>query len=421
MMQPTLETGPETAAESAAVSGGGLRILLLTPSLPYPPIWGFGIRVLQLARELSRRHRVTLLCYGGDGAREEEAANAAAVRAVCDAVHVVPPPRLLGGKRGAQALSLFSPLSFQTASLRSRAMQEKLTRLLMTQDFDLVQVESSQMAGFDFGTRTPVVLDEHNLEYELLFRLYQGERAPGRRLYNWAEYAKFRREEQAAWRRASACLLTSGREADILRGLLPTKPATVVPNGVDIDYYRPSDTPPQPDSLVFTGLMSYRPNIDGAVFFAEEVLPRIHQTRPDVTLAIVGAGAGDEVLRLAGPRVTVTGQVPDTRDWFRPASVAIVPLRMGSGTRLKVLEGLAMGKPMVSTSVGCEGIHVTDGEHLLIADAPQHFADGVLRLLSDPALAHDLARRGRALVEREYGWAAITAHLEAFYAQVLAA
>ena len=273
-----------------------------------------------------------------------------------------------------------------------------------------------------FGGKVPVLLDEHNLEYELLYRLYKGERAPGRRLYNWAEYVKFRREEQACWRKAAACLLTSGREEDILRALLPGKPAAVAPNGVDIEFYQPTpQTPPVPDSLIFTGLMTYRPNIDGALYFVEEILPLIHQVRPQVTLAIVGAGAGKEIAHLAGPQVTITGAVPDMRAYFPQAAAAIVPLRMGSGTRLKVLEGLAMGKPLVSTSVGCEGIHVRSEEHLLIADDPPAFADAVVRVLSDAALADTLSRQGRALVVREYGWASIAANLEAFYGQVLAA
>lgn len=421
-MEETLEkTLGGLGAGPPSLPPSGLRILLLTPSLPYPPIWGFGIRVYQLVRDLSRRHHVTLLTYGRENeAPDAEAENVAALRAVGADVHVVPPPRPPGGKRAAQALSLLSLRSYQTSALQSAAMQEAVTRLLAGQAFDLIQIESSQMAGFDFGGRVPWVLDEHNLEYELLHRLYQGERAPGRRLYNWAEFVKFRREERACWRRADACLLTSGREREILRGLLPDKPAVTIPNGVDIEFYRPSAAPVEPDSLVFTGLMSYRPNVDGAVYFVEDVLPRIHRVRPGVTLTVVGAGAGPEVLSLAGPRVVVTGAVPDTREYFARAAVAVVPLRMGSGTRLKVLEGLAMGKPLVSTSIGCEGIHVKDGEHLLIADDPQALADATLRALADPSLAAALARQGRALVEREYGWAAITAQLEEFYAQILA-
>ena len=412
------DTAPHTSLTPADSSPLGLDILLLTPSLPYPPIWGFGIRVYQLIRELSHRHRVTLLTYARPEEDEEE--NIAVMRGICAAVHVVPPPKLHGGKRGAQLLSLFSPISYQTSSLRSPGMQVTLTRLLTTQKFDLIQVESSQLAGFDFGSKVPVILDEHNLEYELLQRLYQGEHAPLRRLYNWAEFVKFRREEQACWRKATACLLTSGREEKILSGLLPDKAATTIPNGVDIAFYQPTpETPTEPDSLIFTGLMTYRPNIDGAIYFVEEILPLIHRTRPQVKLTIVGAGAGEEIARLAGPQVTITGAVPDMRVYFARAAAAIVPLRMGSGTRLKVLEGLAMGKPLVSTSVGCEGIHVRSEEHLLIADDPAAFATAVLRVLSDAALADALRVQGRALVEREYGWASITARLESFYAQVL--
>ena len=393
-----------------------MNILLLTPSLPYPPIWGFGIRVYQLIRELSRRHQVTLLTYG-----EEPSEAVEVMRRLCADVQIVPPPQEFAGKRGAQLLSLFSPRSFQTSSLSSSAMQEAVTRLLQQQKFDLIQVESSQMAGFDFGTEVPMILDEHNLEYELLYRLYQGERSPGRRLYNWAEYLKFRREEQACWRRSAACLLTSVREQEILRGLLPEKPTATVPNGVDIEFYQPSDAPTEPDTLLFTGLMTYRPNIDGVVYFVQEILPLIHQVRPEVTLTAVGAGAAAEVSALEGPHVKIISTVPDMRVYFSRAAGVIVPLRMGSGTRLKVLEGLAMGKPMISTSVGCEGIHVRGGEHLLIGDSPQAFAAAVLQVLSEPKLAQTLGQQGRALVEQEYGWASITAHLEAFYAQVLAA
>lgn len=403
-----------------ALPAEGLNILLLTPSLPYPPIWGFGIRVYQLIRKLSHRHRVTLLTYAGDPSPDAEE-NLAAMRGICEHVHVVPAPALFSGKRGAQMLSLVSPRSYQTSSLSSPAMQSALTRLLAAQNYDLIQVESSQMAGFDFGAKIPLILDEHNLEYELLHRLYQGERSPLRRLYNWAEYVKFRREEQACWRRADACLLTSAREEKILRGLLPGKMTAVAPNGVDIEFYQPQTAPVEPDSLIFTGLMSYRPNIDGVVYFVEEILPLIHQSRPQVTLSVVGAGAGKEVERFAGERVKVVGAVPDMRPYLARAAVVIVPLRMGSGTRLKVLEGLAMGKPLVSTAVGCEGIHVQNEEHLLIADPPQAFADAVLRALTDPDLADALSRNGRSLVEREYGWASIAAHLEAVYTQALAA
>ena len=140
-----------------------------------------------------------------------------------------------------------------------------------------------------------------------------------------------------------------------------------------------------------TGLMKYRPNVDGATFFVREILPRIVQVRPGATFYVVGGEPAPEVLRLAGPNVVVTGGVDDVRPYVHKAAVFVVPLRVGSGTRLKVLEGLSMGKPMVSTALGCEGIDVVAGEHLLVADQAAPFADAVLALMDDPARSRQLA------------------------------
>lgn len=163
-----------------------------------------------------------------------------------------------------------------------------------------------------------------------------------------------------------------------------------------------------------TGYMKTRPNVDGALFFVNEVLPRIHAVRPDVTLYLVGASPPHELTRCAGPRVVVTGEVPDVRPFMGRAAVFVVPLRMGGGTRLKVLEALSMQKPLVSTSLGCEGIDVRDGTHLLVADDAAGFAHRVLDLLTNPERGVILARAGRALVERRYQWRAVVDAIDAF-------
>lgn len=430
MIDAETTSQPGSAASSAALHTGTLsttklRVLIVTPSLPYPPIWGFGIRVLQIVQQLARRgHDVSLLTYAGP----DEADKVAAMRQACDVaanggtgvtVYAVPPPTLQGGKRTAQLASLVSRRSFQSRSLHSSTMQVKINELLAQQPWDIIQVESSQMSGFDFGRHSLVLLDEHNIEYELLYRMYRTEKAPVRRLFSGVEYAKFRREEQRSWQRADGCILTSEREEKILRRFQPGKPTTVAPNGVDVAYFQASPTPPTPGHIVMTGLMRYRPNIDAAIYFVQDILPHIHRVRPDATFTIVGAGPPDEVIRLAGSRVVVTGTVPDVRPYVNDAALLVVPLRMGSGTRLKVLEGLAAAKPLVSTSLGCEGIHVRHDEHLLIADSPDAFADAVLRLLDDAALATRLGRYGRALVEREYSWQRVIGDLEQFYFNVL--
>jgi glycosyltransferase involved in cell wall biosynthesis len=390
-----------------------VRILILTPGLPHPPIWGFGIRVNQFLRRLARRNEVALLSY-------EEPGEAHKVRAVAELgveVHTVPrPARTERAKRTAQLSSAFSTASYQRRSGYSRAMQARLDELAAGRD--VIQIESSQMAGFTFPPGPLVVLDEHNIEYELLYRMYQTEESPSRRLYNWLEFAKFRREEIAAWRKVSGCVMTSAREEAIVKTVARETPTMVGANAVDVEYFRPSDQPPRPNLLVMTGLMHYRPNIDGAVYFVQEILPSILAKRPDAVFTIVGAGATDEVKRLAGANVVVTGTVPDVRPFVQEAAAFVVPLRMGGGTRLKVLEGLSMAKAVISTSIGSEGIDVVHGRDLLIADDPQGFADAVLTVLGNHTRATELGRRGRELVESRYKWESVVQRLEAFYEEL---
>ncbi len=394
-----------------------LRILVLTPSLPYPPIWGFGTRVYQFLRLLAARHAVSLLTYEEPGERDK-------VKALADlgvSVHTVPRnAETERRKRLAQLWSVFSPMSYQRRNLHSRSMQAALDALSSAERFDIIQVESSQLASFTFDSRAALVLDEHNVEYELLYRMYQTERSAKRRLYNWIEFRKFKLEEIGTWNRVSGCLNTSAREDAIIRSLAPGLPTHVAPNAVDVDYFHTTSGSIDPDALVMTGLMHYRPNIDGALYFVREIFPHILAARPTMVFYIVGAGATDELKRLAGPNVVVTDTVPDVRPYIQRCAVFVVPLRMGGGTRLKVLEGLSMNKAVVSTSLGCEGIDVVHAEHLLIADEPHAFAGAVLQLLDDRDATAELGRRGRALVERKYKWETVVAGIETFYDRLLA-
>jgi glycosyltransferase involved in cell wall biosynthesis len=395
-----------------------LRILVLTPSLPYPPIWGFGTRVFQFLRHLARRHHVSLLTYEEPG----ESDKVAALTRVSSGVHTVPrSAETEHGKRLAQLSSVFSRRSYQRRNLYSQAMQGKLDELVARKPYDIIQIESSQLAGFAFDPRAKVILDEHNIEYELLYRMYRTERAVVRRLYNWVEFTKFKREEVRTWHQVTGCVATSQREADIIREAVPFTPTTVIPNAVDVEYFRPSDTSADGSVIVMTGLMHYRPNIDGAMYFVREILPRILASRPNMVFYVVGAGAPPEIKRLASSNVVVTDTVPDVRPYVRKAAVFVVPLRMGGGTRLKVVEGLSMQKAVVSTSLGSEGIDVIHGTHLLIADQPDEFADAVLQLLRDRALAERIGREGRSLVESRYTWDTVVSQLEGFYDRLLAA
>lgn len=394
-----------------------MRVLILTPSLPYPPIWGFGIRVFEFIRLLARRHQVSVVTYAEPGEEEK----IAAVAAVCHAVHTVPRvPETERSKRLAQLSSVFSRDSYQRRSLFSPLMQQKLDELMKRERFDVVQIESSQLAGYTFDPRAVTVLDEHNIEYELLYRMYSTEGSPLRRMYNWLEFQKFKREEVSSWQSVTGVVSTSAREERIMREAAPDTPMMVAPNAVNVDYFCPSEEPIGADALVMTGLMHYRPNIDGAVYFVREILPHILASRPNAVFYIVGAGATNELKRLASDNVVVTDTVADVRPYVYKSAVFVVPLRMGGGTRLKVLEGMSMSKAVVSTSVGCEGIDVSHDEHLLIVDESRAFADAVLQLMADRSRRLELGRAGRELVERQYRWDSVVDRLEGFHARLAA-
>ncbi|MFL6127518.1 MAG: glycosyltransferase family 4 protein [Mycobacteriales bacterium] len=378
-----------------------LAVLVVAPDLPYPPSWGFGMRVYQLVRALAADHSVTLLCH----ARPDLVHFAEPLRAFCTEVRVVeraPEPGL--ARRVRQARSLLSATPYHASGMRTRQLQAALDDCLRATDFGVVQIESSPLAGLRYRTGAALVLDEHNVESELLQRMHEAERHPGRRLFNLVEAVKYRRLEHRVWSRASGCVTTSEREREHVRQRVPAARTAVVPNGVDPDHFRPGEAPVRPDTLVFTGVLSYRPNYDAARYFIDEILPRVRTSRPGVELTVVGYGEPKDLAALAAPGVTVTGWVDDVRPHLAEAAAVVVPIRMGSGTRLKVVEALSMRKPMVSTSVGCEGIDVEPGRHLLVADDPDRFAAAVCTVLADPALGERLGRAGRQLVVDNYSW-----------------
>ncbi|MGZ4664698.1 MAG: glycosyltransferase family 4 protein, partial [Frankiaceae bacterium] len=248
--------------------------------------------------------------------------------------------------------------------------------------------------------------DEHNIESELLHRHGAGERSWARRRFNSLESWKQEVLEGNAWRKVAACAVTSEREVATVAARAPQTRIAVVPNAVDLDFFSPAEdaVAVNPRSVVFTGLMSYRPNLDGARYLVDEIFPRVRATHPETVLTIVGAGNRRELDALRREGVAVTGFVPDVRPFIAGAACVLVPLRIGGGTRLKVVEALGMGRPIVSTSLGCEGIDVVSGEQVLVADEPEAFAAAVCRVLDHPELGRLLGSIGRELVVARYSW-----------------
>jgi glycosyltransferase involved in cell wall biosynthesis len=400
-------TMPSARSGGAANAGvAGLRTLVVMRNAPTPTT-GANMRNLALLRALCEVSAVSLLIIADDPAQETQLAQP--VAGMLDDLRVVaatPPSRKRLYQLAGLLLDRPSLVWRNSPAEAARALDDLLAR----RAFDTVYFEGIAVTGGAPRGGPALVIDEHNLEWELLERSALQAESALRRLQNSRESRALKRYELATLGRADLVIVTSERERDALRALLPRQRVAVVPNGVDIERFAPG-TPDgaQPEiegRVVFTGSMDYHPNEQAARFFAEQCWPLVRAARPDATWTIVGANPPASVTRLADEAhgVIVTGSVPDTRPYIARARVAIAPLLVGGGTRLKILEALAMGKVMVSTSLGAEGLDLAADEHLLIADGPSALAQAVVRALDDAALRARLGAAGREAVVRQYSW-----------------
>jgi polysaccharide biosynthesis protein PslH len=400
-----------------------VKILFVAPFLPSPPRFGGQRRIDGLARYLASRHELTVLAFNRPDEWMESSLDTTS--SYCRTVVALPERDYEEGtKRRLQLRSTASLRSFEhLVKARRHDFQLELDRLLASERWDIVQFEFMQMAAFHFERTAPhrpvFVLDEHNIEYEVLKRTAEAPTALPRRIYSSMNWRKLRREELTSWRRFDGVALTSARDEAFVKAELPETPTTVVPNGVDLDAFVPLAGAEEPDTLLYFGAINYFPNEDAVVYFIDQILPKIRALRPNVRFQILGPGAGAEVLARAGDGVEVLGMVDDVAPFIERAAAVVVPLRIGGGTRLKVVEAMAKGKPIISTHLGAEGIDAVHGEHLLLADQPQDFAAAVEQVLSDRALAARLGAGARELAEDRYSWNSVGRGLEDFYAELL--
>lgn len=400
-----------------------MKVLFLTPQLPHPPTKGTALRNFHLMANLASGHEVYLLSFVEESARHRQAEAVSEMEAYCRRVVTVPVPPHPMGRRLRHLL--LSSLPDMALRLRSAQFASALGRLLEQEGFDIVQVEGIEMAPYIpliaslLGRRPRIVFDEHNAEYLLQRRAFEiALRRPGAwagAAYSFLQWLKLRRYEREACRAADHVLVVSEADRQGLLALAPGLPTTVVPNGVDTSSFSfPRRCPPGAE-LVFTGTMDFRPNVDAMTWFCTQILPRIRREVPQAHLSIVGRSPSPAVRALAGASIVVTGEVDDIRPYLAAASVYVVPLRFGGGTRFKVLEALAAGVFTVSTRFGTEGIAVAHQRELLLADDANTFAHEVVRLLREPELGDRLAQAGRTLVERDFDWRVIVPRLERVY------
>ncbi len=374
------------------------------PYSPEPPVFGGALRIHHILQYLARHHEVTVICFAKEDAREilQKSFGEKLKKVI-----TVPYPWFALHKRVGQFISYWGTTSYIQLVCQSKEMQHAIDRVFCESDIDLVQAEFCMMGRYAIPAGVARVIDAHNVEYDAYRRMAVHASSWPRRRHYRREYEKLLREELATYGRHDAVFVTSDRDKQILDCDIPGVPKYVIPNGVDTDYFCPGPESTEPCSLVFTGMMGYVPNYDGMLWFLEKVFPLIKLQIPGVHLSIVGSLPPKRLLQHAGPQVTVTGYVDDVRPYVRRSSVYVVPLRMGGGTRLKVLEAMAMQKPVVTTSVGCEGIAVRHGEHLAVADDPREFADTVVALLRNRIDRERIARAGHEFVCANYTWSVV--------------
>jgi glycosyltransferase involved in cell wall biosynthesis len=259
----------------------------------------------------------------------------------------------------------------------------------------------------------PTILFQHNVEARIWQRHLETQSHWLRRLYLRSQWARLVCYERTACSDFDHVVAVSAEDRDYFQQEYGLTAVSATPTGVDVEFFRPQGAVEHPHHLVFTGGMDWLPNEDAMQYFADHVWPQVRQAVPDATLSIVGRTPTAKVQRLAErPGITVTGRVPDVRPYIDEAAVYIVPLRVGGGTRLKIYEAMAIAKPVVSTRVGAEGLDVRDGENILLADAPEPFADAVIRLLREPHRRLALGAAARRLVEHRYSWERVVEQFE---------
>jgi glycosyltransferase involved in cell wall biosynthesis len=395
-----------------------MRILLLTLVAPNPPDSGPRIKTHYLLRYLAQRHEVTLVSFVRDAAEE---ASARALESICTAVHTIPIRRSRLRDVGYLFASMASSRPFLMLRDESRAMRHFLRDLLAREQFDLVHADQLNMAPFAQATGLPMVLDQHNAVWTIFQRLAQQERGPKRWLLE-LEWRRLRRYEGRVCRDADAVMSVSAEDRVALLQAGAAEPIPIIPIAVDVAGIEPALRRQGAQGILSMATMYWPPNVDSVLWFAREVLPQIRRAAPYAPFYVVGARPPAEVLALAegDPTVKVTGYVADPAPYLEESALLIVPLRAGGGMRVKILEALARGIPVVSTTIGAEGIDVTHGEHLLIADEPTAFAEAVVRVLDNRAFGDQLAEAGRRHALTRYDWRSVCPAVEQVYEHALA-
>ena len=396
-----------------------MRILFLSITVPFPATDGGRLRVLNLLKQIAQRNSVTFLALETQPTDEEGIER---IRRLGIDARLVPhaarlPPITL--RSASRAVLKRKPLTVARYDLP--AFRGGFHALLERSSFDLIHYEMFHTGQYHLATDARSLLSLQNVDSHIWRRLREQASSTLRKCFFRSQERAFRRYERTMSRRFDLVACASEVDRNLMDKICPDVTMDVIPNGVDIELYKPNRALEEETTIIYTGSMDWFPNEDAAIYFIEEILPAIQLKCPNVKFYVVGQFPTERLKRYGNrPGVVVTGRVDDVKPYIACATVYVVPLRIGGGTRLKILEALAMGKAVVSTSVGAEGLNLTADDEIMIADEPAAFADGVLQLMKDGSTRRILGENGRRRVESEYDWRRIGEKLQGMYEAVAA-
>ena len=384
-----------------------------------PPDTGGKIRSFHMLKHLARRHEITLFTFYPAHADDQHPAGAEFFSQVI-AIPLPLPPRRSPGEYARYARMLAAGRPFTIDKYFYPEVHRRYAALRAASAFELIVCDFIFPAPlFDWSTPPPKILFTHNVEARVWERHAKVASNPAVKIACALESRALRRAEIRYAQLADYILTVSETDREFFIQHADPERVSVVPTGVDTDYFQPSGEPCQPDTTVFTGAMDWMPNEDGVAYYVEKILPLVRQQMPEALFWAVGRRPPRRVQALASDHVTVTGAVEDIRPYLAKGAVCVVPLRSGSGTRIKIFEAMAMGKAVVSTSLGAEGLPVRHGENIILADDPVDFARQVVALLRDPETAARLGRAARQLVAENYGWPSVAAYFDGIMQQTV--
>ena len=385
-----------------------MRIVWLKTELLHPVDKGGKIRSYNMLKELKRSCHITYLTLD-DGTAEANARELATE--YCHELVTIPHrvrEKFTPGFYVDLVVNLTSDLPYAIKKYESSAMRDEIAKRVAQSRFDVLVCDFLAPAvNVPRGVACPSVLFQHNVEAMIWKRHYEVQTNAAKKSYLFRQWQKMRAFEAKACPEFDCVIAVSREDRELMEEEYGLKDVYDVPTGVDTEFFRPNrQRERRPENLVFTGSMDWLPNEDAIRYFTEQILPRVRQSVPNVTLTVVGRNPYPGLLELSkrDPAVIVTGRVDDVRPFMDEAAVYIVPLRIGGGTRLKIYEAMAMEKPIVSTSIGAEGLPVENGKQIVLADTPETFADAVVQLIQEPRLAEEIGQRAAAKVRQNFGW-----------------